>query len=618
METYRRLSLDVEKRLDTPTTTTVTNVTQEPQEPQSYDIVKATQFGVFTRCLQLINDGFDVNQRDNENITLLHWASINCRKDIVKLYVDHGAIVDAFGGELNSTPLHWATRQGHLSMVVLLMKHGADPSLRDGEGCAAIHLASQFGYTPIVAYLLAKGVSPDVQDKNGMTPLMWSACRVQSADPTRLLLTFGANISIQDRMNKNTALHWAIQMKNSTAVSLLVQRNASLDIPNSSGETPYTMLKKITKSDWISKNSVDAILAKNEHKQRSCLHEYRQDKKFRYWGTAAIPFIVMYALGAIFSADLTFTWKVVLLFCLYLVFRVTAKYVCDERFMSIFPINVYLATKFWMYVVWFMYIMSSLPLTDTIVFVSCSALLWYNFLRAWKGDPGVITVSEDERYKTIIDLAEQDGFDSKLFCTTCLVRKPLRSKHCSVCDRCVARFDHHCPWLSNCVGWRNHKFFVGYLFALVIMCSLFLLGAVKFMRTNCDPEWNFVQIVSCEPWITFMSLQAAAHGSWVLVLLICQLYQILWLGLTTNERLNWTRYTYFKRFGAGNGSCRMRSSTHSNPGVVKNFIDFFELECFSPDKTDWVRVFNQPQDQEESSVDSQPLIRDKRDSFQYV
>ena len=79
-------------------------------------------------------------------------------------------------------------------------------------------------------------------------------------------------------MNKNTALHWAIQMKNSTAVSLLVQRNASLDIPNSSSETPYTMLKKVTKSDWISKASVDSILARNERKQRSCLHEYRQDK----------------------------------------------------------------------------------------------------------------------------------------------------------------------------------------------------------------------------------------------------------------------------------------------------------------------------------------------------
>lgn len=133
-----------------------------------------------SRCKELIDAGFDVNQRDAENITLLHWAAINARKDIVKLYIDAGAIVDAIGGELQSTPLHWATRQGHLNMVVYLMKEGGDPTLRDGEGCSAIHLAAQFGYTPIVAYLLAKGISPDIQDKNGMTPLMWACARIHT------------------------------------------------------------------------------------------------------------------------------------------------------------------------------------------------------------------------------------------------------------------------------------------------------------------------------------------------------------------------------------------------------------------------------------------------------
>jgi ankyrin repeat protein len=137
------------------------------------------QFGMLRRCRQLLDEGFDVNQRDADNVTLLHWASINCRREIVQLYIDRGAIVDAVGGELQSTPLHWATRQGHLPVVVYLMRFGADPTLRDGEGCSAIHLAAQFGYTPIVAYLLAKGISPDMQDRSGMTALMWSACRIQ-------------------------------------------------------------------------------------------------------------------------------------------------------------------------------------------------------------------------------------------------------------------------------------------------------------------------------------------------------------------------------------------------------------------------------------------------------
>lgn len=54
--------------------------------------------------------GADVNQPDAENVSLLHWASINNRKKTVKYLIAKGAQVDAIGGELASTPLHWATR----------------------------------------------------------------------------------------------------------------------------------------------------------------------------------------------------------------------------------------------------------------------------------------------------------------------------------------------------------------------------------------------------------------------------------------------------------------------------------------------------------------------------
>ena len=53
-------------------------------------------------------------------------------------------------------------------------------------------------------------------------------------------------------------------------------------------------------------------------------------------------------------------------------------------------------------------------------------------------------------------------------CKNCIIPKPARTHHCSVCRRCVLKMDHHCPWLNNCVGHYNHRYF--FLFC-VYMCS---------------------------------------------------------------------------------------------------------------------------------------------------
>ena len=54
-------------------------------------------------------------------------------------------------------------------------------------------------------------------------------------------------------------------------------------------------------------------------------------------------------------------------------------------------------------------------------------------------------------------------------CWTCLTPKVVRSKHCSVCDRCVHVMDHHCPWVGNCVARDNHRTFVTFLMLMVFM-----------------------------------------------------------------------------------------------------------------------------------------------------
>ncbi|MBN3295322.1 ZDH15 Palmitoyltransferase, partial [Amia calva] len=56
------------------------------------------------------------------------------------------------------------------------------------------------------------------------------------------------------------------------------------------------------------------------------------------------------------------------------------------------------------------------------------------------------------------------------FCDRCQLIKPDRCHHCSVCEMCVLKMDHHCPWVNNCVCFSNYKFFLLFLAYSMIYC----------------------------------------------------------------------------------------------------------------------------------------------------
>ena len=97
------------------------------------------------------------------------------------------------------------------------------------------------------------------------------------------------------------------------------------------------------------------------------------------------------------------------------------------------------------------------------------------------------------------------------YCFTCNIVRPTRCSHCSICNSCFTRIDHHCPWFGTCIALHNYKFF--FIFLLhVLLCSIYdlsisILYLVKFRKEI----WEVTFIFSCGSTI-FVSLVILSLG----------------------------------------------------------------------------------------------------------
>nr|CAB3267899.1 ZF(DHHC)-4 zinc finger protein [Phallusia mammillata] len=568
-------------------------MTTTQDDHSGWDIVKATQYGVYSRCKELVENGYDVRTPDADNITLLHWAAINNRVEIARYYISMGAVVDVLGGDLMATPLHWAIREGHLSMVVLLLKSGADAGVRDAEGCAAIHVAVQCGHTTIVSYLIAKGSDPDLYDANGKTPLMWATWRTYGVDPTRTLLSLYAGVNMKDLSQHNTPLHWACLAQNTNVIMLLVQAGADLDAKNNRGETPLD-IARVKKNVWISSRLQLLRKEKGLDAGNSYIQKTIANKTVRERFMIGLAFFVMFAIGFIFELS-TPSWLIkaaLFVICYLIVYGVSVLVITHNEITHILPLAISLATKFWVYVTSFFYFWPFVySILGKFFFLTCTPAMWYFFYKALSTDPGIISVQEDQKKRMIVHLAETEGLKMDNICSTCMIAKPLRSKHCAVTNKCIAKFDHYCPWVFNAVGAGNHLYFIAYLCFLLGMLSWNVYAVFLYWEHGCRSTDDLVgmehlwHVVQCSPWVMWIFVNVLFHLLWVCVLLTCQMYQIAWLGVTTNERMNAGRYHHFHTSQHGH-----LEKSPFDRGFINNMADFFQCTCFGilhPVNIDW-------------------------------
>ncbi|CAJ1061403.1 palmitoyltransferase ZDHHC3-A isoform X1 [Xyrichtys novacula] len=144
------------------------------------------------------------------------------------------------------------------------------------------------------------------------------------------------------------------------------------------------------------------------------------------------------------------------------------------------------------FVVLFVMLLPSKNLTYSIIngtlFNTLAFLALASHLRAMCTDPGA--VPKGNATKEYIESLQLKPGQVVYKCPKCSSIKPDRAHHCSVCKRCIRKMDHHCPWVNNCVGENNQKYFV--LFTMYIaLISLHALVMVVFHFLNCfEDDWT--------------------------------------------------------------------------------------------------------------------------------
>ncbi|KAL7413809.1 DHHC palmitoyltransferase-domain-containing protein [Mrakia frigida] len=425
-------------------------------------------------------------------------------------------------------------------------------------------------------YILHQPVAVDAKDSDGHTALMWAAYQ-GDAISLDLLLHHSASPHTRDNSGL-TPLHWAVVKGNKVCIRRLIEAGAELDVKDEQGKTPRDMAEEL-KSLGAWKKGLEESGRKEDGRVKIGVLSERNTKIAIF----CLPTIFGYLIITTLKLLPWYTGTFLAMGEFYLMHHIITRVLLDYKgtgdtlAKSPYFASIIVASMVWVGQAWATRLVYHTPgyaFYNLLFFISYVVSV-YNFIRAVTLDAGTAPKpSSDAELKEIIeDLTGTGRFNGTNFCIICMAKKPLRSKHCRIDNKCTARFDHHCPWVWNCVGVHNHRQFLLFITSLLTAIVLFdILTFQYFLETA--PTWTpetgapcILPSVLCTATGYDTHLFAIAAWStlqltWTSILVVGQIWQVA-KQMTTLEVSNLGRYGFM----GGRGGSSLRDQSGAMVGV---------------------------------------------------